>query len=123
VTNSSTHLQELLDLYARVLQTLGVDAMPYPSPAHRFGRENGAELLGVAFDNITRRDANSELVVPTAEPIVRYFRSLSALRMSALPQGMTWDDVMVEVERTTRVMLETEGVVRIRTAVSLFECR
>lgn len=123
VTNAAEHTRELIDLYVDALHALGVDDHPRSSPGYRFTGENGAELLSVAFSNITRHDKKSQMNIPHAEPVLRYIQSTRPLREPSLPQGITWDDAMTQVEHTIRAVIEREGAFHVRTSVTLFECR
>ena len=128
VTNAAEHTRELFELYGSALQNLGVDdtivaQSKYSPSSLRFARENGAALLRSAFEDIVRHDKNSQLIVRDPEPVLRYLTSTRASREPTLPDGITWNDVMIEAERIVNNTILEQGMFRVRTAVSLFVCR
>lgn len=122
VTNSDEHTAELFELFETALCNVSGNAVEQESLSLRFSRENGAELLGVAFDDVERRDKDSHLVIPSAEPVIRYLNSTRQSREPSLPDGITWDMVVAEAERMVEATIAEHGAFSVRTAVSLFIC-
>jgi ubiquinone/menaquinone biosynthesis C-methylase UbiE len=48
----------------------------------RFCLENGAEILGASFSEVTRRDYLSDLEVTRVEPLVAYLKSMSSIEVT-----------------------------------------
>jgi SAM-dependent methyltransferase len=74
VLNSEDHLRDLRDAVtaARPADSPGIRAFP----PERVRLDDGARLLAAEFRNVTRHDFAGELLIPDAEPVVDYVRSM-----------------------------------------------
>lgn len=103
-TNGARHQQRLREVLDEAIHDMTATSPPKKWPEHRFDLEKGEEILGTHFDSVERFDLARELVVPEAEPVVRYLASTRSLDEERLPQGVTWD----EVQQTFREIVERE---------------
>ncbi len=123
LTNGEPHMREMKDLYDAALAAVAVEAEPYERIFRRFTLENGADFLQPVFNEVDRRDVASALVIPEAEPVLRYIASTRSVRELALPRGVTWDMVMAEIERIVAYTIAEQGVFRVSTRSGAFVCR
>ena len=102
VTNRHRHMGELTDL-------LGIRR-----DFSHFTVENGAEILGHAFDDVEVHTQESELVIDEPEPLIAY-----AASMRAMVEGGD----LAPIESEIRRRIAADGAFRIGTAVGCFVCR
>lgn len=122
-TNSLHDKEELLDVLVEAFRRLGGRRTPAAGDlTSRFALETGAALLETAFARVERRDLERELVIPESATVVRYWSSLRSAFEPLLPQGITWETLMAEVERLVDERIAAEGAFRVRTLVGVFVC-
>lgn len=90
-TNSDRHLHGLSTLVARSVEALIGEplAMP-PTPPTRFSAENGEAILLRTFSSVSVRSTVNRLVVPKADPVVRYVNSTQSSYEHGLPANVSW---------------------------------
>jgi ubiquinone/menaquinone biosynthesis C-methylase UbiE len=120
LTNSHRHLDELNRLIGAVLHDLVGAERVAPRAYLRFSSESGAAELQHHFASVERHDARSELAVTEVEPILAYVASMGSV---ATPMRDDPRQVLREVERRARAVIEADGAFRIRTDVGCFVCR
>ena len=121
-TNGDGHLRELAEVIETAVARVAGQPITLPRASGlRFSLENGADRLRTAFARVERRDVPSELVIPAAEPVVRYANSMATLR-EALPAGTTWEAVLAEVERLATAAIAAHGALRVATRAGVFVC-
>jgi len=120
-TNGATAQIELAELIERN----GCDpSMGGDFGALRFSNENGAELLGAAFDDVTLVElTDTALVVPDPEQIVDEVERNRYLYEPGLRPGVDWAGFIGAVRRDARATIEREGAFRMRENHGLFTCR
>ncbi len=124
ITNGARHLREFGDVYdAAVMTVAGRAPESFNKASHRFRLENGGELLERAFAQVELHDVASELCIPEAQSVVRYFESSRAARERALPAGTRWAAIAVEVERIVTERIAEQGAFRVQTHSGVFVCR
>jgi SAM-dependent methyltransferase len=124
VTNGSKHLWELDDVSdTAVAAVAGGTPDSFNRAFQRFTLENGRELLEHAFAHVERHEVTTELHIPDAQPVLRYFESSRATRKRALPAGTSWAAVKAEVERLVTERIAEHGAFQVRTHVGVFVCR
>lgn len=120
LTNSETHLAELNEMLASVLH----DVTRFEGDSSRaylgFSSESGRPELARHFASVERHDARGELVVTEVEPMVAYVASMGWIVASTHDAGRP---VLDEVERRTRLAIDTQGAFRIGVEVGCFVCR
>jgi SAM-dependent methyltransferase len=123
VTNSAYHNQELFALYETAFASVAGDGAPGERWDRRFELENGTALLQTAFAQVERRDITGALVIPEATPVLRYLDSTRATRAPALPDRVTWEDLMAEAARIVDRTIVEQGAFRVTTHAGVFVCR
>ena len=97
--NGMGHMAEMHEL----ILTLNPDAYPEGRSEERFGLENGREQLAPWFADVEVRLYDDELVVPHAEPLIAYVRSLSRLSEAQLAQAKERVASEIRAQRAFRV--------------------
>ena len=120
LTNSRLHLDEMNALIGDVVHEVLGGQRKAPRAYRRFSSESGDEELRRHFASVTRYDARSELVVSEVQPIVDYVSS--GWSLASAPDGGR-ENVLREVERRARAVIDADGAFRIRTDVGCFVCR
>jgi SAM-dependent methyltransferase len=82
VLNGADHLTELRAIIAAAD---GPDATP---PGERLRLDGGEALVRTVFPSVTRHDFRGELLIPSAEPIADYVRSMSRAQALADPEPL-----------------------------------
>jgi SAM-dependent methyltransferase len=108
-TNGLRHMQELMELRAAVLG--GPAISEYTT---RFGRENGAEILGASFGDIEWHDFPDELRCTDADDVVQYIASMAPLSIGAAQQSALRDAVVARM---------VDGVLTVTKDSGLFVAR
>jgi SAM-dependent methyltransferase len=117
VTNSRAHFAEFDALLAEVAGRDG-----WWRPSHRFTMDNGRSLLGASFEHVTTVSFEGKLHVPTAEPVVRFARSMRALSGEGY-SDLEWEDLMREFAVVVERVIARDGEFRTRTDTGVFVCR
>ncbi len=84
--NSEDHLQELRDVVAAALASLGQRTVPLMH--ERMSLDQGETLLRTEFASVTRHDFVSKLLLPGPEPVAAYVRSMSEAARRAGPEPL-----------------------------------
>ena len=122
-TNSSAHMREVLDLADQAQERLSPGSVViHDALARRFRLEDGALLLGVAFEHVERREVKAELVIPESEAVLRYLHSMRATREPGLPAGVTWEALMAEAQQQVDAEIARSGAFRATTHTGMFVC-
>jgi ubiquinone/menaquinone biosynthesis C-methylase UbiE len=117
VTNSRAHFNEFDALLAELSGRDG-----WWRPSHRFTMDNGGEPLSMAFDRVETVSFCGQLHVPTAEPVVRFARSMRALSGEGYSDD-EWEDLMNAFAVAVGQVIERDGEFRILTDTGVFVCR
>lgn len=126
--NATDHLSQISDAIGAALLVLGVSADQSSSVTRRFlrgmrfGRDNGAELLGAAFSRVEWRDSAGDLQIPAAAPLVAYLNSMRAGYEPMLPAGVRWGDLAAAFERHVAEHIAREGTFHVRAHAGVFVC-
>ncbi|MEY2460807.1 MAG: hypothetical protein QOG30_2637 [Acidimicrobiaceae bacterium] len=118
VTNDRSHVGHLVD---QLSQATGTRA-----PVRfidRFTLENGRPLLQRHFDEVDVTHFRGELVVPEAEPVIRYADSCRSLYETQLFEGVTWSGAMSKFSDLVRQEIADTGAWRAATHSGVFVCR
>jgi hypothetical protein len=89
----------------------------------RFTLENGRPLLQRHFDEVDVTHFRGELVVPEAEPVIRYADSCRSLYETQLFEGVTWSGAMSKFSDLVRQEIADTGAWRAATHSGVFVCR
>jgi SAM-dependent methyltransferase len=81
--NGDGHLRELRQLLATVAQNLKVS---FTSPSERLRLDDGEAVLASRFASVTRHDFTGELLIPNAQPVAAYARSMAIMQELAEPE-------------------------------------
>ena len=84
--NGHDHHRELRQLITAALASLGHD--PVPMVSDRFDLDRGEILLRRVFTSVTRHDFQTTLMLPNAEPVAAYVRSMSVTSEFADPDRL-----------------------------------
>jgi len=84
--NGRDHHQELRQLITAALTSLDHD--PVPMVSDRFDLDRGEILLRRVFTSVTRHDFPTTLMLPDAEPVAAYVRSMSVASEFADPDQL-----------------------------------
>jgi SAM-dependent methyltransferase len=126
--NATDHLAEITEAIGAAHRLLGVSAEQSGAETRRFlrgmrfGRDNGAELLGGAFSRIEWRDSAGDLHIPEAGPLVAYLNSTRTVYEPSLPPGVRWDELAAAFERHVGERIARDGVFHVRAHAGLFVC-
>jgi len=84
-----------------------------PETLHgRFALENGSRILARHFYAVVRHDLPAALVFPEVDPIMDYLEATRAIREPQLPDGVSWDQVMVILrEQVTNLIMSLNALV------------
>jgi hypothetical protein len=85
--------------------------------AHKFGLENGTEILGRCFAQIELRRYSETLMVPEVQPVLDYAASIFSRDATPTPQGLK------RLNEPLRQELHNRGTIRIGTDSGFFRCR
>ncbi|MGQ9888880.1 MAG: class I SAM-dependent methyltransferase [Aggregatilineales bacterium] len=111
-TNSLDSMPQFRELIRRAILVLTAPGravqLPLPS-SHLFSLESGTRLLARYFYAVVRYDLPGALVFEDVEPVMAYLESTRSLREPQLPEGVTWDAVMLIVREQVRNQLNYFG--------------
>lgn len=122
-TNGPRHQQRLREVLEEAVPDTTATSPPKVWPEHRFDLETGEEILGTQFHSVERFDLARELVVPEAEPVVRYLASTRSLDEERLPEGVTWDEVLQAFRGIVEGEIEEKGAFRNPIHAGVFVCK
>lgn len=89
-----------------------------------FSNENGAELLGIAFDDVVlHEDTGTRLVVTDAECVVDEIVRNRYIYEPGLRPGVTWDALVEAIRRETAAIVDRDGAFVVTENHGLFTCR
>lgn len=101
LTHSEHNENEILAVFSRVVTRLGGELEATGvNVVSNFCAENGAAILGQVFPSVTTERLQHDLVFPTAETFMEYYRSLTLHRLfdhSPEEQQVVHDEVMGEI--------------------------
>jgi hypothetical protein len=123
-TNGGNHLRELDQLSSDAVAA--VTGEPWMAPARsaaRFLLDDAAALIAPALAVVALDRASREIVVTEPAPIVAYVESEESLYDTALPDGVSWADVLAEVEARVVAIIEREGAFVVHSDSGVMLCR
>jgi SAM-dependent methyltransferase len=91
-----------------------------PSPALRFTLEDGRASLKPCFPDVERDIIESALVFSEAAPPVAYIDSMRHRYAPRLPDGLTWETLIEQVERQIRSRIAAQGEYRVAKTTGVF---
>jgi SAM-dependent methyltransferase len=123
VTNGRHHLRELDEIAERAC--IAVTGSPWPAPrsAARFLLDDAAALVAPALTVVGVERISKEILLPDPAPLVAYVESEESLFDPALPDGVAWTDVLLEVEAQARTIIERDGAFVVHSDVGVLLCR
>jgi SAM-dependent methyltransferase len=126
-TNSENNMPELAELQVKVARRMGIDKHEIrqdpPQIVHTFSLENGRPFLESFFHTIERYDLPGALVFPESEPIIEYLASMQESFQATYPNGITWDDVVPELQAEIDAHIRRHGEYRVHKQTGVFICR
>ncbi len=84
-----------------------------------FTLESGTRLLCHHFFAVVRYDLPRALVFPSAEPALAYLNSTRSVREAELPQGVSWDEMMMIVREQMGRLIDHFGELTVNTLSGL----
>jgi SAM-dependent methyltransferase len=111
-TNSIESMPQFRDLYKRAIMVLTAPGkqVVVPRPAsHAFSLESGTRFLARSFFAVVRYDLPGAFVFDKPEPALAYLESSRSLREPQLPDGISWDAVMLIVREQIKNQLNYVG--------------
>lgn len=124
IANRSDHLHEINEVGTAALSKVAAAPADFFSPmTKRFRLENGETLLREVFTYIERHEVERPLAIPHAAPVLAYVESTRAVTEKLLPDGVKWDDVLIELEQLVTSVISEHGSFGVTSATGLFVCR
>jgi len=122
VTNSHAHLAEMDSLFCdAVADVTGARPALLGRNMGKFGAENAADELRVAFGRVDSHRSESTLYLTAPEPVVDYARSMSAFLTADDPDQTA--RVMVRIRDRAEQEIRGTGRFEVSTSVACFVCR
>jgi SAM-dependent methyltransferase len=84
-----------------------------------FTLESGTRLFSRHFFAVVRYDLPRSLVFPSAEPALAYLNSTRSVREAELPQGVSWDEMMMIVREQIGRLIDHFGELTVNTLSGL----
>ncbi|MCA0456784.1 MAG: class I SAM-dependent methyltransferase [Chloroflexi bacterium] len=84
-----------------------------------FTLESGTRLFARHFEAVVRYDLPRSLVFPSAEPALAYLNSTRSVREAELPQGVSWDEMMMIVREQIGRLIDHFGELSVNTLSGL----
>lgn len=123
-TNSIHTMAELRQLIPDALRHLGAEPFTiYDVATAGFSLENGRSLLQSHFSQVTRHDLPAALVFPESQPVLDYLNSSRDWHESKLPAGVTWADLLAQINQTLAGHIARHGSFRVNKLSGLFVCQ
>jgi SAM-dependent methyltransferase len=116
-TTSITSTPQFRELFRRAILLVSPPGrsreVTIPETMHRrFSLENGSRILSRHFYAVVRHDLPSSFIFNDVEPIMEYLEATRAVREPQLPEGVTWDKVMVIMrEQITNLIMSLNVLV------------
>lgn len=111
-TNSLDSMPQFHELIKRAILVLTAPGkavqLPLPS-SYLFSLESGTRQLARHFYAVVRYDLPGSLVFDDIEPVMAYIETTRSLREPQLPEGVTWDSVMLIVREQVKNQLNYFG--------------
>ena len=111
-TNSLDSMPQFRELVKRAILVLTAPGkavqLPLP-PSHLFSLESGTRMLARHFYAVVRYDLPGALVFDNVEPVMAYLETTRSLREPQLPEGVTWDSIMLIVREQVKNQLNYFG--------------
>jgi SAM-dependent methyltransferase len=121
-TNSAGTLSEMNGLFdAVVADILGRDVPALPGLS--FTTENGADILGQEFSDVSLRSYEAALSFPDPGPVVGYIDSLREPTLSYAGEQFPFDEALQELAARIDQIIRTEGRFRTISRGGVFICR
>jgi SAM-dependent methyltransferase len=111
-TNSVESMPQFRDLYKRAIMVLTAPGkqIVVPQPASSaFTLESGTRQLARHFFAVVRYDLPGAFVFDQVEPVIAYLESGRSLREPQLPEGVSWEAVMMVVREQIKNQLHYAG--------------
>jgi SAM-dependent methyltransferase len=121
-TNGPEGMEEMRALVADAVSALAGERVERQGYAEAFNLDNGAGLLASSFETVRVHRLDRSVVVPDVAPVVAYAAS-QAGPDALLPIGVTWDEVVAEIERRATAVISAEGAFRATVRTGVFVCR
>jgi SAM-dependent methyltransferase len=118
VTNGHAHLSHLAEQLASVMETVSMTRL-----IDRFNLENGGDVLARQFRDVVIDDWRGTLVVPDADPVLRFADSCRSLYETQLREGATWGDAMADLRALVEQEISDTGAWRCVTHSGVFVCQ
>ena len=120
-TNARDSMETFATEMADACHALGHSIELPPSPARlRFTLENGWTFLQPCFPDVERDIIESALVFSEAAPPVAYIDSLRHMYAPGLPDGLTWEALIEQVERQIHSQIAAQGEYRVAKTTGVF---
>lgn len=121
-TNSSGAMSEINGLLNTAIA--GQLGRPAPAlPALSFTTENGADLLGREFSDVTLHEYEVVLSLPGPGPVVAYLNSVREPVLSHVGGPLSFDDALAEVAAHVEQAVRAHGRFRAVNRIGVFVCR
>lgn len=119
-TNSVSHLQELVNLFAQSVKRFSGVSFQYP--VSFFSRENGENFLEYHFAEIERLDFNHSIVCESSQTMVSFIEAQRPSLEYLLPSTLGWDLVIEDLEYQIDTQIKQSGSFRTHIKRSIFLC-
>jgi SAM-dependent methyltransferase len=120
-TNARNAMQALIAEMEEAGHALGYPVEIPAVPARvRFTLENGWAILRPCFPGVEQHVVESALVFGEAAPAVAYIDSMRITYEPRLPDGLSWEPLIEQVERQIRARIAAEGEYRVAKRAGVF---
>ncbi len=120
-TNGSDSMKRFSDEMERAAEHLGFPIEFSPHFARRnFSLENGHDILAEWFPEVILHTFESALVFPETKPVLRYLNSLQEFFAPSLPEEISWEALMSQVEIQVDEVIKQEGEYRVPKLTGAF---
>ncbi|MEO0562632.1 MAG: methyltransferase domain-containing protein [Chloroflexota bacterium] len=116
-TTSTTSTPQFRELFRRAILLVSPPGrtrdIKIPETLHgRFALENGSRILSRHFYAVVRHDLPAALVFNEVDPIIDYLEATRPIREPQLPEGVSWDQVMMIMrEQITNLIMSLNALV------------
>jgi len=119
-TNARDSMETFMTEVAKACHGLGHSIDLPPSPALRFTLEDGRASLQPCFPDVERDIIESALVFSEVAPPVAYIDSMRHRYAPGLPDGLTWETLIEQVERQICARIAAQGEYRVAKTTGVF---
>jgi hypothetical protein len=120
-TNSRYSMRGFVTLVQSAALALGYPIDIPESPVLvKFNLENGQPLIESVFPDVRMSKFESALVFPSPEPAVAYVNSMSHTYEALLPEGLSWEALLAEVQHQITSIISTRGEFQVPKTTGLF---